>query len=62
MLPQNLHLPMSVSVINMGTTVKNLRSKMALAAGMFVSDILASDFSKLDLNRSTLLLNLEVKT
>ena len=53
---------MSVSVINMGTTVKNLRSKMALAAGMFISDILASDFSKLDLNRSTLLLNLEVKT
>ena len=62
MLPQNLHLPMSVSVINLGTTVKNLRSKMALAAGMFISDILAFDFSKLDLNRSTLLLNLEVKT
>ena len=62
MLPQNLHLPMSVSVINMGITVKNLRSKMALAAGMFISDVLASGFSKLDLNRSTLLLNLEVKT
>ena len=53
---------MSVSVINMGTTVKTLRSKMALADGMFISDILASDFSKLDLNRSNLLLNLEVKT
>ena len=38
------------------------RSKIALAAGMFVSDLLASDFSQFASSRSTLLLNLMVKT
>ena len=43
-------------------TSRNIELKIALAAGMFILDLLASDFSKFDLNRSTVLLNLVVET